>query len=169
MDQAISKAFDFNEKYSDLECGKRVLLGIGDIHRFVTKDEDAAKKVYALFVEKYPDHPMSEFAKAMSGESPETTDSNTESKSNIAIYPNPFNLKTQIQYEVPGKSYVTLKIYNSLGQLIRNLVDETQNSGERVIYWDSKNYNGNDVASGVYFCRVKIGSKVQMLKLLLMK
>jgi len=50
VDQAIAKAFTFNEKYSDLECGKRVLLGIADIHHYVTHDEEATRKIYALFV-----------------------------------------------------------------------------------------------------------------------
>ncbi|MBN1350418.1 hypothetical protein JXJ21_13470 [candidate division KSB1 bacterium] len=65
VEQAISRAFAFYEAHSELECGKRVLLSIAiDIHSFITKDEEAARKVYAMFVENHPEHPMAELAKA---------------------------------------------------------------------------------------------------------
>ncbi len=64
-------------------------------------------------------------------------------------YPNPFNPSTVIRYQIPVTSRVQLKIYNLLGQEVRTLVDEVQESGYRAIEWNSAG-----LASGVYFYRL---------------
>ena len=61
-------------------------------------------------------------------------------------YPNPFNPSTNIEFSIPGMSNVKLVIYNSLGQMVTQLVDETLSSGKYLVNWDSK-----DMASGIYF------------------
>jgi len=61
-------------------------------------------------------------------------------------YPNPFNPSTTIRYAVPLQSYVTVKIYNSLGENIAELVNLTQSAGSYQLDW-----NASNVASGIYF------------------
>ena len=61
-------------------------------------------------------------------------------------YPNPFNPTTVIKYSVPKTSFVDLKVYNALGQLVSALVNNIENPG---IY--EKVWNGSRYASGVYF------------------
>jgi len=68
-------------------------------------------------------------------------------------YPNPFNPSTNIRYELPASSRVSLKVYNLLGQVIARLVDRTEPSGEQSITW-----NANHFASGVYFYRLEATS-----------
>jgi hypothetical protein len=66
-------------------------------------------------------------------------------------YPNPFNPQTTLQYNLTKRSWVTLKVYNLLGQEIRMLVNEFQSSGTHTILWDGKGNSGEALASGIYF------------------
>ena len=61
-------------------------------------------------------------------------------------YPNPFNPSTTIRYAIPQQSYVTVKIYNSLGENIAELVNLSQSAGSYHLEW-----NAGNVASGIYF------------------
>ncbi len=65
-------------------------------------------------------------------------------------FPNPFNPATTIRFEIPNPSVVTIKIYNILGQEVATLLDNTiMNQGTQ-----SLKFNGANLASGVYFCRI---------------
>ncbi|MBN2519081.1 MAG: T9SS type A sorting domain-containing protein [Bacteroidales bacterium] len=72
-------------------------------------------------------------------------------------YPNPFDQTTTIEYSVQKPSQVELKIYNSLGQLTKTLVDNFKTNGEYAVNWDGKDNSGNNVPLGNYFYRIKIG------------
>jgi len=73
-------------------------------------------------------------------------------------YPNPFNARTTIEYALPEAVQVRLAIYNSLGQLVRKLVDETQSAGYKSATWDGTDKHGRAVGSGLYFYRLDAGS-----------
>lgn len=79
-------------------------------------------------------------------------------------YPNPFNPTTNIQFAVPQKSRVTLKIFDLLGKEVRTLIDEEMQPGEY-----SHLFDAGDLASGVYFYQLQAGGFVASKKLLLMK
>jgi hypothetical protein len=61
-------------------------------------------------------------------------------------YPNPFNPTTTVSYQLPNDNFVTLKIYDILGQEVATLVDESKKAGYYKEVWDASNYS-----SGVYF------------------
>jgi hypothetical protein len=61
-------------------------------------------------------------------------------------YPNPFNPSTTIRYAIPHQSYVTVKIFNSIGENVAELVNLTQSPGSYQVTWNAEN-----VASGIYF------------------
>ena len=86
-------------------------------------------------------------------------------------YPNPFNPSTTIQYQIPDNNVnVNISIYNSIGQLIKTLVNETQNAGNYKVMWDGTNNSGSQVSSGVYIYLMRCGDKfTQAKKLLLIK
>ena len=84
-------------------------------------------------------------------------------------YPNPFNPSTTIQYQLPKNSKVELKIYNTLGQLVKTLVEVDQKAGLKTIVWDGNDRFGNAVASGVYVYRIKAENFVQSRKMILLK
>jgi len=101
------------------------------------------------------------------GESePPTVNNLLLNSSDISLqnYPNPFNPATVISYKVPLSSYVTLKIYNMLGQEVATLVNEVQDAGVKVARFDASNF-----PSGVYFYKLSAGSFTYVKKMLLMK
>jgi len=65
--------------------------------------------------------------------------------------PNPFNLSTIIEYHLPRKEHVTITVYNTLGQEVRNLVRAEKSAGKHYIQWDGRDDNSRTVASGLYF------------------
>ena len=79
-------------------------------------------------------------------------------------YPNPFNPATKISYSVPSTSYVTLRVFNLLGQVVATLVNENKSAGSYPIVWDA-----SSVPSGVYFYQMKAGSFIETRKMVLMK
>jgi parallel beta-helix repeat protein len=84
-------------------------------------------------------------------------------------YPNPFNPTTTIKYALPEDTRVRITIYNLLGRKVRTLVNEYQSAGRRRIVWDSKNDEGNEVASGIYFYQIKAGDFTQSKKMVIPK
>lgn len=84
-------------------------------------------------------------------------------------YPNPFNLQTTIKYYLFKGSRVELSIYNIKGQKVKTLVDGFQTIGFQSITWDGTDKNGEAVASGIYFYRVKTDFSEESRKMVLMK
>lgn len=84
-------------------------------------------------------------------------------------YPNPFNPKTTIKYNIPEKSHVEITVHNIKGQKIKTLVNEIKNAGMNTVTWKGKDDIGNVVSSGVYFYRVKTENKTVNKKMLLLK
>jgi hypothetical protein len=70
-------------------------------------------------------------------------------------YPNPFNPETVIRYALPENCYVELAIYNILGQKVKTLVNQYQNAGYKMVLWNGRDDKGNEIASGVYFCKIR--------------
>lgn len=79
-------------------------------------------------------------------------------------YPNPFNPVTTIEYSVPRQSYVSLKIYNTLGNEITTLVDDKLQPG---VY--STEFDGSGLSSGVYYVQMTAGKYVKVKKMILLK
>lgn len=70
-------------------------------------------------------------------------------------FPNPFNSSTSISYTLGGNSHVSIRIINSLGQIVNILVDEEKESGAYRTAWLGQNEAGQQVASGIYYCQLK--------------
>jgi hypothetical protein len=79
-------------------------------------------------------------------------------------YPNPFNPSTIIKYSVPQESFITLKIYNALGQEVAELVNETKPAGSYEV-----EFNAEDFSSGIYIYQMTGGDVVETKKMVLMK
>ncbi len=79
-------------------------------------------------------------------------------------FPNPFNPTTQINYSIAKDGYVSLTIFNSLGQEVSKLVDGVETAGKHIV-----NFNASKLASGVYFYRLQQNSKVSVKKMMLLK
>ncbi len=85
-------------------------------------------------------------------------------------FPNPFNPETAISYQLSDLSHVRLEIYNSVGQKVKTLVNEQLVAGTYTVQWNGTNDAGQQVASGVYLNRLRVGNTfVQTRKMMLMK
>ena len=83
--------------------------------------------------------------------------------------PNPFNISTNIRYELSRPSRVVLRIYNTIGQEVRTLINEKQTAGEWSINWDGKDADHQPIGSGIYIYQLQVGDAIQSRKMLLMK
>lgn len=80
-------------------------------------------------------------------------------------YPNPFNPSTAISYAIEQTDFVTLRIYNMLGENVATLVDQLQNPGEYSVRFDAR-----DLPGGIYMYRLTVGTAFdQTKKMLLLK
>ena len=84
-------------------------------------------------------------------------------------YPNPFNPVTTLQYDLPKKGLVNITIYDMLGNVINQLVNEVQNSGYKKVQWNAKNNQGQLVSAGVYLYIIEAGAFRQTKKMILLK
>ena len=87
----------------------------------------------------------------------------------ISNYPNPFNPSTTISYTVPKAGDVRLCIYNTKGQLVKNLVNESRASGKHSVIWNGMDNNGKSVSSGLYIYRIFADNRVVTGKMILTK
>lgn len=71
-------------------------------------------------------------------------------------YPNPFNVSTMVEYNLETTSYVTLKIYDLNGNLVKVLADGIQSSGRQSLPFDGLNENGVALGSGSYFYELQV-------------
>lgn len=79
-------------------------------------------------------------------------------------FPNPFNPETQIRFSIPKASHVTLTVYSALGQKVADLLDKEFKPGFYDIKW-----NGSNLASGVYFYRLKSNGFISTKKMILLR
>lgn len=83
-------------------------------------------------------------------------------------YPNPFNPETTIKYQIPQNGWVSIKIYNLLGQMVVTLVDDHQKAGRYFINWKGKDQWGRQVSAGIYFYSIQSGNFYQTKKMILL-
>lgn len=79
-------------------------------------------------------------------------------------FPNPFNPTTNIRFDLPKNGFVTLKVYNAMGQEVATLINENLNAGVKQYDW-----NAIDVPSGVYFYTLTAGDFKETKKMILVK
>jgi hypothetical protein len=79
-------------------------------------------------------------------------------------YPNPFNPSTQIVFSIPNDGFVELKIYNLMGEEIKNLVSEFKTKGKYSVTFDAQN-----LSSGIYIAQLRSESFIQTIKMNLIK
>jgi len=79
-------------------------------------------------------------------------------------YPNPFNPTTKISWQIPAESYVTLKVYDLLGNEVATLVNEEKTAGIYEVEFDASR-----LTSGTYFYTLKSGGFISTKKLMLIK
>jgi hypothetical protein len=84
-------------------------------------------------------------------------------------YPNPFNAATMINFALPEDGYVTLDIYNLLGQRVKTLFNGFHQAGYLSLIWDGTDASGGKVASGLYFYRLTVDDNQITKRMTLLK
>ncbi len=87
----------------------------------------------------------------------------------IQNYPNPFNPSTEISFRLPENSFVTISVFNMLGQHVKTLVESDLNAGLHTVTWDATNQYNNRVASGIYCYKMETEKFAEMKKMMLLK
>jgi len=114
---------------------------------------------------------LSEVARVMSN--PQTNISDKEIvPAKISLnqnFPNPFNPTTTISYDLPEQSMIKLTVFDIRGQEVTNLNNGIKQPGKYEVQWNGMDQAGNQVSTGVYFCRLETGYFSQTIKMLYLK
>ena len=89
---------------------------------------------------------------------------NVESINLHRNYPNPFNSSTTIEFSIPNRQHVGLKIYNLMGQAVETLVDKSLEEGKHHIIFESEN-----ISTGIYMAVLQAGNQGDVKKILCLK
>jgi hypothetical protein len=81
-------------------------------------------------------------------------------------YPNPFSMRTTINYEVNEYSPISIRIFDMNGRVVKILVNENQGQGKYSCVWNGKNDDGDEVTGNIYFCRMISAGKSETIKLI---
>ena len=84
-------------------------------------------------------------------------------------YPNPFNPTTNINYSIASDSFVTVTIFNVIGEKIKTLSNGFATSGHKSVKWNAQNEKGQEVSAGLYVYTIEAGSFKDTKKMLLLK
>ena len=84
-------------------------------------------------------------------------------------YPNPFNPITTLRYDLPEDSFVDITIYDILGNVVNNLVNDKQSYGYKSIQWNASDNQGRPVSAGVYLYKIQANDFVVVKKMILLK
>lgn len=90
--------------------------------------------------------------------------SNTPETFLLTAYPNPFNPSTTIRYQIPEMSFVTIKVYDVLGNEIATIVNEEKTIGSYEVEFDA-----SELTSGIYFYQLKADNYIETKKMVLLK
>jgi len=87
----------------------------------------------------------------------------------VGNYPNPFNPTTSIKFATVESGHVTLEVFNSKGQKVKTLVNETMSADNHTVDWNGTDDSGKAVSSGIYFYKMRASSYNETKKMVLMK
>jgi Leucine-rich repeat (LRR) protein len=84
-------------------------------------------------------------------------------------YPNPFNPKTTLHYDLPEDAMVNITIYDMMGRVVKTMVNTQQNAGFKSVRWNATNDAGSPVSAGIYLYMIQAGEFRQTKKMVLLK
>ena len=84
-------------------------------------------------------------------------------------YPNPFNPSTNIDYDLPEDSFVSITIFDMMGRIINQSVLDNESAGFKSFRWNGINDDGLQVSAGVYFYSIRTKNNFETRKMILLK
>jgi hypothetical protein len=83
------------------------------------------------------------------------------------VFPNPCNPRATVSFDLPQAQHVDVTVHDVAGRLVTLLLSDDLQAGEHTLIWKGRNRTGSDVASGVYFVRLRSATGTRTTKLLL--
>jgi spore coat protein A len=156
------------------ETGRKdtVKTNPGEVTYVIAKFEHfTGKFVYHCHILDHEENDMMQYMKVVGPLGKESADDEfTEHSimpSDYALeqnFPNPFNPETQIRFQIPDASHVSIRVFNTAGQEVATLIDTDLQAG-----WHTANWNAANLSSGAYFYRLEAGTFSTVKKMLLLK
>ncbi|MBL7135935.1 MAG: right-handed parallel beta-helix repeat-containing protein [Candidatus Marinimicrobia bacterium] len=178
-EQALQKTDELLINFANTEREPVYIYEQGRIYEKMTEDGlgkyiEQSQLKYEKLLNEYSDSPISFIAAVKLGKKPpeQKWAFNQPIPECYALhpnYPNPFNPETNIRFDLPDASHVSLIIYDITGREVVKLVDSSKPCGYHKVIWDGKDRHGNPVSSGVYIYRIKIGAFTQAKKMVLVR
>jgi hypothetical protein len=138
----------------------KIRAAAGDV--FTLTVTDVAKSGYTY---DHPSEPPSASSDPVPSSKPATVTANGLGDN----YPNPANPETQIGYSILNSGPITLRIYNTLGQVVRTLADDIKATGTYTVCWDGNDDRGVEAASGIYLYLLQAGTYVESKRMVLVR
>jgi hypothetical protein len=152
-DSGVFSSTDYGTNWSDISTGMN--------HIYVSSLFVSGSYLYASTSNGLMKRPLSEITSVEFGPSKgEIPKAYTLAQN----YPNPFNPETTIRFGIPQTGFISLKIFNILGEEIATLISENLKPGIYSVHW-----NATPFASGIYFYQLRAGSYSETKKLILLK
>lgn len=131
-------------------------------HNYFYTDKNLKPGIYSYHLKQIDTDGKSEYSKTLT----------VKLKNNLTFelkqnYPNPFNPVTKITYSIPQKSYVSLKVFNILGEVVANLVHEKELPGKYSVVLSTEDYT--DLTSGIYFYSLHYKNFIETKKMIVLK
>jgi len=83
-------------------------------------------------------------------------DGQVSADARFTTYPNPFNISTKIKYDLPSSAYVTIRVYDLVGNTVKTVFDGYQDAGTQDLMWDGTDNTNNNLSSGSYICEMSV-------------
>ena len=148
----ITKPEEYKDRYVYLRDVKLNITQELNVGQRINFSSNTNAKEYELIVTKYENEKNSSEGK----------------KENVIYllqnYPNPFNPVTTLRYTLPEKMYVSIRVCNALGKEVKEMVNGNQEKGYYEVSFD-----GRELPSGIYFCRMTTEKFTNVIKMLLIK
>ncbi len=177
LEKAADILITLKDNFTDADIQKRAMFNLAFIYQNLLGNSQEGQKYFAQLKRDYPNDELTglgervlvgfgdgaEGSVAAKGLQAGVADS-AEGNAVLGNYPNPFNPSTAISYKLSAVGHVTLRIYDILGREVATLVNGIQSAGMH-----TTQFNGERLASGVYFYRLTAPGVNQVRKMLLTK
>lgn len=157
-------ATSYGKPYNDIFHDELTALEIPHTYKVINSEHgiyEETEKAGLIFLDKAMDEAM---VKVIHKESYEP-----ESPQLFGNHPNPFNYQTTIRFKLYRSTHTKLIIYNSLGQIIKTLIDEEKSAGEYSLLWGGLDSTGKLCSSGLYVYNLYMDDYAQTRKMLMLK
>ncbi|MBX2992941.1 MAG: T9SS type A sorting domain-containing protein [Bacteroidetes bacterium] len=158
------------EAWVPLGFAARMMYTPDTLHTWIEMDTPGRRAIYDLvFTDSLTGYAVGDSGTILKFKPNATsvTEQNSHAPGTFTLfqnYPNPFNPATTISFDLPVRSFVTLRVFNLLGQEIRTLMNQAGEPGRHHV-----TFNADNLPSGVYVCRLQAGSNVQNMRMVLLR